>query len=1197
MGPPERSLSLNLILEELTLERDHSLSHNSGLKGQVLDLNIHFSLGIQKVQERMVWNQFTQSSEMSQHRSIYINDPIKNTFCHNSISTTKYSMWSFLPRYLYLQFGKTANAFFLFITILQQIPDISPTGKYTTLLPLAIILTISGIKEVIEDYKRHKADKLVNSKTTLVLRQNSWCTIRWKEVHVGDIVKTCSGEFLPADMVLVSSSEPHSMCYIATANLDGETNLKIRQALPETAAMQTENQLLNLHGKIECEGPNRHFSSFVGNLRLNDRSPVPIGPDQVLLRGTQLRNTQWITGVIIYTGSETKLMQNAVKSPLKKSQVEKVTNLQILALFLFLLVMSMVSCAGAMYWNQMYSMDMWYMRRKGYSPHIFALDSLVFIILYHNLIPISLLVTLEIVKFTQAQFINWDEDMHFQENNIYAMARTSNLNEELGQVKYLFTDKTGTLTCNIMTFKKCTIAGIIYGQASPSYEFNDPALLENFEKGHPTEGYIKEFFTLLCVCHTVIPEKEGNNIIYQASSPDEAALVKGAKNLGFVFTTRTPYSVTIETMGESFTFEVLNILEFSSNRKRMSVIVRTPMGQLRLYCKGADAVIYERLSKNSEFVEDTLSHLEYFATNGLRTLCVAYADLTEEEYEHWLKEYEKASTNLHDRIKKLEDCYDIIEKDFMLLGATAIEDRLQAGVPETISTLLRANIKIWVLTGDKQETAINIAYSCKLISGNVPRIHMNANSFEATKQMIDENCQEFGCMLGKENGVALIIDGETLKHALNFDIQRKFLTLALSCRTVLCCRMTPLQKAEIVGMVKKHVQAITLAVGDGANDVSMIQTAHVGVGISGNEGMQATNNSDYSIAQFSYLEKLLLVHGAWNYFRVTKCILYCFYKNVVLYTIGLWFTFVNGFSGQILFERWCISLYNVIFTSLPPLALGIFERCCSESSLLKYPELYTISQNGETFNTKVFWIQCMWALLHSFILFWFPTKMMQHDVLLQHGYTTDYLFLGNFVYTYVVVTVCLKAGLETMSWNNFSHVAIWGSMVIWLVFYTIYSSLWPVIRIAPEMKGQANVTLICPYFWLGLFIVPVICLIPNVFWKSLKNTHNKSLLEEIRELESRQITGADVSQVFRKRTTLGSLQILPRPCEVSLRNNSVDIHAPHGYAFSQTEQSVITQEELVRCYNTSLIESKTSQKTSSLVDEDSDQVSKAHVFH
>uniref|UniRef100_H0XU14 Phospholipid-transporting ATPase n=1 Tax=Otolemur garnettii TaxID=30611 RepID=H0XU14_OTOGA len=903
-------------------------------------------------------------------------------------STTKYSMWSFLPRYLYLQFSKAANAFFLLITVLQQIPDVSPTGKYTTLLPLVAILVISGIKEIMEDYRRHMADKIINTKTTIVLRQDSWQIAMWKEVNVGDIVKASNKEFLPADMILISSSEPQAMCYMATSNLDGETNLKIRQALPQTAGKQSERQLLTLSGRVECEGPNRHMDSFAGTLYLRGRSPVPIGPDQLLLRGTQLINTQWIIGIVVYTGFDTKFMQNSVKSPLKRSNVEKVTNMQILFLFLLLVVMAVLSCVGAVIWNQTYGTNIWYMRIHIKGINIFGFDILVFIILYHNLIPISLLVTLEIVKYVQAQFINWDEDMHYKVNNVYAMARTSNLNEELGQVKYLFSDKTGTLTCNIMTFKKCTIAGIIYGYISPPhlfsvlphsqspsyitepYEFNDPKLLENVANGHPTEHYINEFFILLCVCHTVIPERDGNNITYQASSPDEAALVKGAKNLGFVFTTRTPYSVTIEVRGEEYTFEILNVLEFSSDRKRMSIIVRTPSGKLRLYCKGADTVIYERLSEHSLFVEETLAHLEHFANDGLRTLCVAYTDLTEKEYKQWLQKYKKASSGLQNRIQRIEECYDSIEKKFLLLGATAIEDRLQARVPETIATLLKANIRIWILTGDKPETAINIAYSCKLISGKMPRIHLNANSHKAAQQVINQRCRDLGNLLGKENDLALIIDGATLKYALNIDIKKKFLSLALSCRAVLCCRMSPLQKAEIVDMVKKHVSAITLAIGDGANDVGMIQTAHVGVGISGNEGMQATNNSDYAIAQFSYLEKLLLVHGAWNYLRVTKCILYCFYKNVVLYVVELWFTFSNGFSGQIIFERWCISLYNVIFTSLPPLTLGIFEQCCSKSSLLKYPQIYAVSQTGEIFNTKLFY-----PVVHCSTLLFYPVHL------------------------------------------------------------------------------------------------------------------------------------------------------------------------------------------------------------------------------
>ncbi|KAG8520253.1 Phospholipid-transporting ATPase IB, partial [Galemys pyrenaicus] len=641
-----------------------------------------------------------------------------------------------------------------------QIPDVSPTGRYTTLVPLIIILTIAGIKEIVEDFKRHKADNAVNKKKTIVLRNGMWQTIMWKEVTVGDIVKVVNGQYLPADVVLLSSSEPQAMCYVETANLDGETNLKIRQGLSHTAEMQTREVLMKLSGTIACEGPNRHLYDFTGNLNLDGKSPVSLGPDQILLRGTQLRNTQWVFGIVVYTGHDTKLMQNSTKAPLKRSNVEKVTNVQILVLFGILLVMALVSSVGAWYWNGSQGGKNWYIKKMDTSSDNFGYNLLTFIILYNNLIPISLLVTLEVVKYTQALFINWDTDMYYLGNDTPAMARTSNLNEELGQVKYLFSDKTGTLTCNIMNFKKCSIAGVTYGHfpelarepssddfcrisppPSDSCDFDDPRLLKNIEDHHPTAPCIQEFLTLLAVCHTVVPEKDGDNIIYQASSPDEAALVKGAKKLGFVFTGRTPYSVIIEAMGQEQTFGILNVLEFSSDRKRMSVIVRTPSGQLRLYCKGADNVIFERLSKDSKYMEETLCHLEYFATEGitamhcdcfagLRTLCLAYADLSENEYEEWLKVYQEASTILKDRAQRLEECYEIIEQNLLLLGATAIEDRLQAGVPETIATLLKAEIKIWVLTGDKQETAINIGYSCRLVSQNMALILLKEDSLD-----------------------------------------------------------------------------------------------------------------------------------------------------------------------------------------------------------------------------------------------------------------------------------------------------------------------------------------------------------------------------------------------------------------------------------------------------------------------------------
>uniref|UniRef100_A0A8C5NP94 Phospholipid-transporting ATPase n=1 Tax=Junco hyemalis TaxID=40217 RepID=A0A8C5NP94_JUNHY len=978
-------------------------------------------------------------------------------------STAKYSVVTFLPRFLYEQIRKAANAFFLFIALLQQIPDVSPTGRYTTLVPLLFILTVAGIKEIIEDYKRHKADSAVNKKKTV-----------GKTKH-----------------------EPQAMCYIETANLDGETNLKIRQGLSQTASLQSREELMKVSGRIEY---------------------------QILLRGAQLRNTQWVLGIVVYTGHDTKLMQNSTKAPLKRSNVEKVTNMQILVLFCILLVMALVSSVGALLWNRTHGEVVWYLGSNKMLSVNFGYNLLTFIILYNNLIPISLLVTLEVVKFTQALFINWDIDMYYPETDTPAMARTSNLNEELGQVKYLFSDKTGTLTCNIMNFKKCSIAGVTYGQLPPSTsescEFDDPRLLQNIENDHPTAVHIQEFLTLLAVCHTVVPERQGNTIIYQASSPDEGALVKGAKKLGYVFTGRTPHSVIIDAVSDGC---ACKYFYFNSNRKRMSVIVRTPAGQLRLYCKGADNVIFERLSKDSQYMEQTLCHLEYFATEGLRTLCIAYADLSETSYREWLNVYNESSTVLKDRTQKLEECYEIIEKDLLLLGATAIEDRLQAGVPETIATLIKAEIKIWILTGDKQETALNIGYSCRLISQSMSLILVNEDSLDATRASLTQHCTSLGESLGKENDIALIIDGHTLKYALSFEVRQSFLDLALSCKAVICCRVSPLQKSEIVDMVKKHVNAITLAIGDGANDVGMIQTAHVGVGISGNEGMQATNCSDYAIAQFSYLEKLLLVHGAWSYNRVTKCILYCFYKNVVLYIIELWFAFVNGFSGQILFERWCIGLYNVIFTALPPFTLGIFERSCTQDSMLRFPQLYKITQNADGFNTRVFWGHCINALIHSIILFWFPLKVLEHG----KGFIISY---------YVVVTVCLKAGLETTAWTRFSHLAVWGSMVLWLVFFGVYSAIWPTFPIAPDMLGQVSTS--AGLWGCGPAQLPAASLRAHMV---LANVNERDHL----------------------------LKRLGRKTPPSLfRAHSVQQSVSHGYAFSQEEHGVVSQSQVVRSYDT-----------------------------
>ncbi|XP_049296342.1 probable phospholipid-transporting ATPase IA isoform X5 [Anopheles funestus] len=1032
----------------------------------------------------------------SDKRVIRLNEPQFQKYCNNHISTAKYSVLSFLPSFLFEQFRRYSNCFFLLIALLQQIPDVSPTGRYTTLVPLMFILAVSAIKEIVEDIKRHRADDEINHRLIEVLQNGQWHTIKWQELSVGDIVKVLNNTFFPADLVLLSSSEPQGMSFIETSNLDGETNLKIRQGVPTTSKILETKDFNQFRGTLESEPPNRHLYEFNGVLKEHEKQAVALGPDQLLLRGAMLRNTAWIFGIVIYTGHDTKLMRNSTSAPLKRSTVDRLTNTQILMLFFILIILCIVSCIFNQIWTNDHFKKDWYLGIGNLLNKNFAYNLLTFIILYNNLIPISLQVTLELVRFLQAIFINMDIDMYHEESDTPAMARTSNLNEELGMVKYVFSDKTGTLTRNVMEFKKCSVAGAMYMvEETPAQS----RLVQNILNNHRTAPTLREFLTLMAICHTVIPEKQPgdsmNDIQYHAASPDERALVYGAKKFGYVFYTRTPTYVEIEALGVQERFEILNVLEFTSTRKRMSVIARNSKSEIKLYCKGADTVIYERLAPDGvAYRESTLSHLEEFATEGLRTLCCAVSDIPDDVYEDWKHTYHKASTSLQYREQKVEDAANLIETNLRLLGATAIEDKLQDGVPETIASLLEAKINVWVLTGDKQETAINIGYSCQLLSHSMDLILLNQDCLDNTRSCILEHTSNgrFDNMGRKD--AALIVDGKTLKYALSCDLRRDFLDLCITCKVVICCRVSPIQKAEVVELVTTNTKSVTLAIGDGANDVAMIQKANVGVGISGVEGLQAACASDYSIAQFSYLRKLLLVHGAWNYSRMCKLILYSFYKNICLYVIELWFAMYSGWSGQILFERWTIGLYNVFFTALPPFAMGLFDKVTSAEQMLKEPRLYAPSQNAKLFNVKVFWRCIVNALCHSMILFWLSYKIYEKDVIWKNGRDGGYLVLGNIVYTYVVVTVCLKAGLLTNSWTWLTHCSIWGSILLWFIFIFIYSNIWPALPVGAVFTGMDDMVFTTPVFWGGLLLIPISALLFDIAWKAFRNSRKDNIL-------------------------------------------------------------------------------------------------------
>ncbi|MBA0571552.1 hypothetical protein Golax_001794 [Gossypium laxum] len=1097
-------------------------------------------------------------------RTVYCNEPQvlnQKPYRSNSISTTKYNFFSFLPKALYEQFHRVANLYFLGCAIASLTP-LSPFSPVSMIAPLVFVVGLSMAKEGLEDWRRFMQDREVNSRKVLVHNEEGGFGKKtWEDVRVGDVVKVEKDQFFPADLLLLSSNYEDGICYVETMNLDGETNLKAKKALETTLSLDEDDNFNNFKGIIKCEDPNPSLYTFVGNLEYEGKV-YAIDPTQILLRDSKLRNTEFVYGVVIFTGHDSKVMQNSTRSPSKRSRVEKKMDYIIYVLFSVLLVISLISSFGFAV-EIKYSMPVWWFMRpqdadEYYSPKkpvISGLSHMVTaLMLYGYLIPISLYVSIEVVKVLQATFINQDIQMYDEDTGIPAQARTSNLNEELGQVDTILSDKTGTLTCNQMDFLKCSIAGIPYG-VSPSevelaaaqqmandqedqgelktlvaskkekahkspikgFNFEDNRLMNGNWLKDPTAARIMLFFQILAVCHTAIPElnEETGNYTYEAESPDEGSFLVAARELGFEFFQRTQSSVFVR---EKYTasgkpiereYKILNVLEFTSKRKRMTVIVRDEEGQILLLCKGADSIIFDRLSKDGKlYLEDTTRHLNDYGEAGLRTLALAYRMLEESEYTAWNNEFQKAKTSIGaDRDAMLENAADMMERDLFLVGATAVEDKLQKGVPQCIDKLAQAGLKLWVLTGDKMETAINIGFACSLLRQGMKQICITESGSEDKQEVKEDILKQITNgleMIKQENdphaAFALIIDGKTLAYALEDDMKLKFLGLAVECASVICCRVSPKQKALVTRLVKQGTGKTTLAIGDGANDVGMIQEADIGVGISGVEGMQAVMASDFSVSQFRFLERLLVVHGHWCYKRIAQMICYFFYKNIAFGLTLFYFEAFTGFSGQSVYDDWYMLLFNVVLTSLPVMSLGVFEQDVSSEVCLEFPAVYQQGPRNLFFD----WYRILgWmgnGLLCSLIIFFINIIILYDQAFRAEGQTADLAVLGTTMFTCIVWSLNCQIALTMSHFTWIQHVTIWGSIAAWYIFLLIYGAL------SPRISGDAYQILVealapAPIYWQTTLLATIACTLPymaHVAYQRCFEPEDHHIIQEIK---------------------------------------------------------------------------------------------------
>ncbi|PPQ86909.1 hypothetical protein CVT25_009795 [Psilocybe cyanescens] len=1105
-----------------------------------------------------------------------------------------------------------------------------------------------------------------------------WKKRAWEDIAVGDFVKIMDNEPLPADIIICATSEEENVAFVETKSLDGETNLKSRNAVPALSHLRSAHECASSHNafRLDCDRPDVNMYKLNAAVKVG-KETFPADMQTVLLRGTVLRNTGWVIGVVIFTGEDTRIVMNSGGTPSKRSKVERQMNPQV---FINLILLAMMATACGIVDSVLEHRDypkgapwLFGANRSGDNPSINGLITFFFaMITFQNIVPISLYISIEAVRTCQAAFIYFDNNMVY--NGQPTLARSWNLSDDLGQIEYIFSDKTGTLTQNSMVFRQCSIGGKVYSgnkrdddtdslekqnfgadtkspppayisgesrkhleaeipleqlrmsgssttadnnnidaasdsKEEPTMAAPPPKVIHHFSDAELSRDLLSAvhddldaagaaharilngFFSVLALCHTVLTnvDPDTGKIEYKAQSPDEAALVQAAADVGFVFRGREKEILYLETpfqnaggidgvegedshsgkagkgavavgsgSGKSLAaaakegllerYELLNILEFTSARKRMSVVLRkldADDGRLFLLSKGADNVIFERLKAGSEELKATTEkYLDDFASQGLRTLTLAYKVVNEDEYNAWSERYHEATVAIEDRDGKIDAISDELERDLRLLGATAIEDRLQDGVPETIEDLKRAGIKVWVATGDKLETAIAIGHSTNLIGRDSNIIVIRGNrSGRAVYDQILQAAQEFfpesgilddegnptspgeaeagvlgggkrpntleqqspyppggplrrmdtgiSSIVGSNNGekpggFVLVIDGSALEVALSDERHRDLLLrLAMVCEGVICCRVSPLQKALVVRLVKDGLGAMTLAIGDGANDVSMIQAADVGVGISGEEGLQAVNSSDYAIAQFRFLKRLLLVHGHWSYARNGTMILNFFYKNIVCIGVLWWFQIYCAWSSNYVFEYTYLLFWNSFWTIAPVIGIGLFDRFADDHVLMAVPELYWYGREGKWFGMKQFIVYMLDGIIQSAIIFFLILYAYFSTAARSDGWQVSLYEFSTTMAFAAVFAANFYNGLNTSAWTGWVFFAVFIGDLLVVVYTAVYNAISPGWFVTP-VWGNNNFLFKSALFWFAVPLTVLLALLPRYLYKSWK---------------------------------------------------------------------------------------------------------------
>ncbi|XP_040613724.1 probable phospholipid-transporting ATPase IIB isoform X3 [Mesocricetus auratus] len=903
-------------------------------------------------------------------RTVWLGCPEKCEEKHprNSIKNQKYNVFTFIPGVLYEQFKFFLNLYFLVVSCSQFVPALKIGYLYTYWAPLGFVLAVTIAREAIDEFRRFQRDKEMNSQLYSKLTVRGKVQVKSSDIQVGDLIIVEKNQRIPSDMVFLRTSEKAGSCFIRTDQLDGETDWKLKVAVSCTQRLPALGDLFSISAYVYAQKPQLDIHSFEGTFTREDSDP-PIH------ESLSIENTLWastivasgtVIGVVIYTGKETRSVMNTSNPKNKVGLLDLELNQLTKALFLALVVLSVVMVtlqgfAGPWYRN------------------LFR-----FLLLFSYIIPISLRVNLDMGKAAYGWMIMKDENIPG------TVVRTSTIPEELGRLVYLLTDKTGTLTQNEMVFKRLHLGTVSYGTDTmdeiQSHVLNSYLQVQSQANGHnpssalprrsqsstpkvkkSVSSRIHEAVKAIALCHNVTPVYEA-----RAGVTGETEFAEADQDFS----------------DENRTYQASSPDEDEST------------AEITFYMKGAD-VAMSTIVQYNDWLEEECGNM---AREGLRTLVVAKRTLTEEQYQDFESRYSQAKLSIHDRTLKVAAVVESLEREMELLCLTGVEDQLQADVRPTLEMLRNAGIKIWMLTGDKLETATCIAKSSHLVS-RTQDIHIFRPVTSRGEAHLELNA------FRRKHDCALVISGDSLEVCLRY-YEHELVELACQCPAVVCCRCSPTQKAHIVTLLRQHTRKRTCAIGDGGNDVSMIQAADCGIGIEGKEGKQASLAADFSITQFRHIGRLLMVHGRNSYKRSAALGQFVMHRGLIISTMQAVFSSVFYFASVPLYQGFLMVGYATIYTMFPVFSLVLDQDVKPEMAIL-YPELYKDLTKGRSLSFKTF-------------LIWVLISVYQGGILM---YGALVLFEAEFVhvvaisFTALILTELLMVALTIRTWHWLMVVA------------------------------------------------------------------------------------------------------------------------------------------------------------------------------